>query len=158
MSTLSAGTPGADVSSIMATVVFHSSGVCPCEFVMLVKLWHAEQASVTSCLASPSGNWTAARSCICSCPRAGKAKSREPAMVQIKSDLMDIVPPSSFPHTYLRRRIPPLRYKKLSSWRGQGSPSGPQHHAHSTTNPIGAQTKPNCERNQRSREREFWMK
>ena len=30
--------------SIMATVVFHSSGVCPPEFVMFPRLWQTEQA------------------------------------------------------------------------------------------------------------------
>ena len=63
---------------------------------MLDKLWQTEQAFSIVSLASPAGNWAAARSCICSCPLAGRTKNREPAMVQIKSDLMDIVPPSSF--------------------------------------------------------------
>src|ERR1700674_3983028 len=112
MSTFSAGT-AAPTFSIIATVVFHSSGECPWEFVILDRLWHAEQVSAMRSLASPSGNWTAARSCVCSCPLAGTTKSREPAIVQIKSDLMDIVPPSGCTHHYLRRRNRTSRYTKI---------------------------------------------
>src|SRR5579864_2525237 len=79
---------------------------------MLDRLWHEEQVSAMRSLASPSGNWAAARSCICSCPLAGRTKSREPAIVKIKSDLMDIVPPSGCTHHYLRRRNLASRYKK----------------------------------------------
>src|SRR5271169_5995404 len=115
MSTCSAGT-AAPTFNIMATVVFHSSGVCPCELVMLVKLWHAEQAPEISSLASPSGNWTSARSPICTCPRAGNATRTDPAIAQIKKDLSDITPPVCCSLHLLRGKVPPSRYKK--NWLG----------------------------------------
>src|SRR5271169_3082904 len=103
---------------------------------MLDRLWHAEQVSEMSSLASPSGNWTAARSCICSCPLAGRTKNREPANVQIKSDLMDIIPPSSFTHSILEEESL-HRVTKKSSYRGRGLPLFLLCQAHCTTNPIG---------------------
>src|SRR5579864_1671148 len=121
---------------------------------MLDRLWHAEQVSEMRSLASPSGNWTAARSCICSCPLAGRTKNKEPAIVQIKSDLMDIVPPSSFAYPYLRRRILPLRYKKNLTVVGDCHSTLDTGH---TVLPTlwAAQIKPNCKRIQVSRGREF---
>src|SRR3982074_562721 len=53
VSTLSLGT-FAPTFSIIATVVFHSSGEWP-EFVILLRLWQAAHARVTISLPSPSG-------------------------------------------------------------------------------------------------------
>src|SRR5258708_37074237 len=139
----------------MATVVFHSSGVCPCEFVMLDKLWQAEQVSVMRSLASPSGNWTAARSCICSCPRAGKAKNKELAIMQVKSDFMDIAPPARCDHLYLRRRIPSVRYKKFRcGW--PEFPSCPQLHIDRTTGSFGRLIQNQISRGPEFNSEEIW--
>src|SRR5579863_6198794 len=78
---------------------------------MLVRLWHAEQASEIKSLASPSGSCTAARSCICSCARPGRVQDRNTATTQIQNDRSDIAPPASGNNPYLRRRNASRRYK-----------------------------------------------